>query len=145
MFHLTPVSANAKMGPIPVSTSGAATCPLSCPLRGNGCYAELGKIAIHWRKISAGARGYSWDAFLDKVRALPRGQLWRHNQAGDLPGTGDTLDVPALLELVAANKGRRGFTYTQAFGDPARGTIRSHRQLGRFYDQSFGKQSRPRG
>lgn len=36
------------------------------------------------------------------------------NQAGDLPGTGDTLDTIALGQLVAANKyhGLKGFTYT---------------------------------
>jgi hypothetical protein len=41
-----------------------------------------------------------------------KGQLWRHNQAGDLIGEGDSLDVQALALLVKANKGKRGFTYT---------------------------------
>jgi hypothetical protein len=43
---------------------------------------------------------------------LPAGTLWRHNQAGDLAGTGDTIDVAALASLVSANVGKRGFTYT---------------------------------
>lgn len=34
------------------------------------------------------------------------------NAAGDLPGNGDCLDTVALGQLVQANKGRRGFTYT---------------------------------
>jgi hypothetical protein len=38
--------------------------------------------------------------------------LWRHNQGGDLAGEGDSLDVKALTELVSANMGKRGFTYT---------------------------------
>jgi hypothetical protein len=38
--------------------------------------------------------------------------LWRMNQAGDLPGPGAAIDVPALARLVKANRGRRGFTYT---------------------------------
>jgi hypothetical protein len=45
-------------------------------------------------------------------RVLPDGQLWRHNQAGDLPGDGRTVDPVALGELVAANRGKRGFTYS---------------------------------
>jgi hypothetical protein len=53
-----------------------------------------------------------WADFLLQVRALPKGQLWRHNQAGDLPGQGDEIDAAALADLVAANRGRRGFTYT---------------------------------
>jgi hypothetical protein len=38
--------------------------------------------------------------------------LWRHNQAGDLPGKGNDIDAGKLLELAAAQSGRRGFTYT---------------------------------
>jgi len=38
--------------------------------------------------------------------------LWRHNEAGDLPGEGDDIDVPKLRALVQANRGKRGFTYT---------------------------------
>jgi hypothetical protein len=111
-IHLTAVSANAKTGPIPVSTSSADTCPTSCALRGNGCYAESGNLAIHWKHVSNGARGADLATFARSIQALPAGQLWRHNQAGDLPGQGDTIDHGALGELVRANKGRRGFTYT---------------------------------
>jgi hypothetical protein len=69
-------------------------------------------LAIHWRKVTNGLSGDSYGAFLDKVSRLIKGQLWRHNQAGDLIGEGDTLDVQALALLVKANKGKRGFTYT---------------------------------
>ena len=47
-----------------------------------------------------------------EIRALPEGTVWRHNQAGDLPGDSNTIDRAALRELVSANRGRRGFTYT---------------------------------
>jgi hypothetical protein len=103
-------SENRKTGPIPVSISESSTCPPACPLRGNGCYAELGNTAIHWRRVPE--RGLEWPAFLAAVAALPDGQLWRHNEAGDLPGEGNYLDREMLAELVAANTGRRGFTYT---------------------------------
>jgi hypothetical protein len=46
------------------------------------------------------------------IAALPDGQLWRHNQAGDLPQVDGTVDAVKLGQLVAANAGRRGFTYS---------------------------------
>lgn len=111
--HLTLVSRNVKTGPIPVSTTTAESCPTSCPFNsGNGCYAASGPLAIHWKKVSNAMAGDSYGAFLDKIARLPKGQLFRHNQAGDLVGKGDSLDIPALQALVQANKGRRGFTYT---------------------------------
>ena len=109
--HLTPKSANAKTGPIPVSTTTRATCPLDCAMR-DGCYAASGPLALHWSAVSSGARGTDWQTFVGAVAALPDGQLWRHNQAGDLPGDGHTVDPIALGELVRANQNRRGFTYT---------------------------------
>lgn len=111
--HLTMKSHNEKTGPIPVSTTTAKTCPASCPFqKRNGCYAEGGPLAIHWRKVTEGELGTDWETFCGKVAALPEGQLWRHNQAGDLPGEGDAIDAALLGDLVMANVGRRGFTYT---------------------------------
>lgn len=109
--HLSPVSSNAKTGPIPVSTTSKATCPVDCAMRA-GCYADSGPLALHWRAVSDGARGTDWQTFVRTIEQLPDGQLWRHNQAGDLPGDGHTVDPVALGELVRANIGRRGFTYT---------------------------------
>lgn len=109
--HLSPKSANVKTGPIPVSTSERATCPADCAMRAE-CYAAAGPLALHWAAVSAGQRGQLWPDFVAAVAALPAGQLWRHNQAGDLPGDGRTVDPAALGQLVAANAGRRGFTYS---------------------------------
>lgn len=108
---LTRVSKNVKTGPIPVSTSDASTCPPTCE-QFDTCYAKFGSTSIHWDKVNAGERGMDWDSFCDEVSRLPRKQFWRHNQAGDLPGDGRIIDAGALALLVAANKGRRGFTYT---------------------------------
>ena len=115
--HLSRVSSNAKTGPIPVSTTSANTCPDSCPLKAKGCYAKGGPSAIHWRKVTNGERGKQWAAFCDDIKALPRGQLWRHNQSGDLPGSVNTIDHLMLRQLIKANKGKRGFTYTHYLPD----------------------------
>lgn len=109
--HLTLKSANVKTGPIPVSTTEKASCP-ACPFKGNGCYAESGPLALHWSAVSAGLRGTDWADFVATVSGFDEGQFWRHNQAGDLPGAGDSIDAVMLEQLVAANEGRRGFTYT---------------------------------
>ena len=109
--HLTMKSANAKTGPIPVSTTERDSCPADCNMR-DACYAASGPLALHWNAVSAGARGTDWPTFTQTISQLPAGQLWRHNQAGDLPQTGGTIDAVKLGQLVAANAGRRGFTYS---------------------------------
>lgn len=114
--HLSLVSGNAKTGPIPISTTSAKSCPASCPFnRGGGCYAGSGPLALHWRKVTARERGMDWARFCAQVAALPAGQLWRANQAGDLPGVGERINRSELRQLVRANRGRRGFTYTHKY------------------------------
>lgn len=110
--HLTLKSANAKTGPIPVSTSSGETCPEACPFKSKGCYAKGGPLALHWSKVTSGERGIDWPAFIREVRNFPAGQLWRHNQAGDLPGIGNAIDAVKLRQLAKANEGKRGFTYS---------------------------------
>jgi hypothetical protein len=52
------------------------------------------------------------DVLCETIESFPNGQLWRHNQAGDLPGVDGTIDADALSRIVSANRGKRGFTYT---------------------------------
>jgi hypothetical protein len=110
-IHLTRESGNTKTGPIPVTTSSRSTCPSTCSFKGAGCYAENFPLSLHWDKVTAG-KGLSWDDFIDEVSRMKKGQLWRHNQAGDLAGQDDVIDAAKLRQLVEANQGRRGFTYT---------------------------------
>ena len=117
---LTLKSANKKTGNIPVSTTTAKTCPTTCPFNNSnagGCYADSGPLAIHWRKVTSLERGMSFDLFLKQIESLPADQIWRHNQAGDLPGNGEKLDSTACNDLSKSNKGKKGFTYTHY--DPA--------------------------
>ena len=118
-YHFTRVSGNSKTGPIPVTTSSKSTCPASCPLMDNGCYADNGHLALHWRRVSDGSRGCTLDALCDKLRQLPRHQLWRWAQAGDLPGDGTLIDGAAMEQLTHANRNRQGFGFTHY--DPAKG------------------------
>lgn len=115
---LTLKSSNAKVGPIPVSLTSNDSCPTYCGMR-EGCYAMSGPVSMHWRAVSNGVRGVDWDSFCEQVSALPEEQIWRHNQAGDLPQRDGLIDRDKLAALVEANAGRRGFTYTHH--DPLRG------------------------
>ena len=109
--HITMKSANVKTGPIPVSTTTRDSCPADCQMKSE-CYAASGPLALHWAAVSAGQRGTDWPTFTATIAQLPDGQLWRHNQAGDLPQQNGTVDPVKLGQLVAANSGRRGFTYS---------------------------------
>ena len=109
---LTPISSNRKTGPMPVSYSTREWCPDDCPLKKHGCYAKHGHTGIHWRKVTAGERGTDWDTFVSKVRHLPKGGIWRHNVAGDLPAKDGVIDSDMVRQLIKANTGKGGFTYT---------------------------------
>tara|TARA_Y100000310_G_scaffold317349_1_gene370143 strand:- start:640 stop:1203 length:564 start_codon:yes stop_codon:yes gene_type:complete len=80
-------------------------------LRDAGCYAESGPLQWHWDKIGT-VRGDNWETFCKLIEALPNNQLWRHNQAGDLPGEEDAIDAKLLRRLIKANRHKSGFTYT---------------------------------
>src|SRR6202007_990125 len=117
--HFIPVSQNAKTGPIPVSIIERASCWPGCALYENGCYAETGALAMHWRSVSRGLAGGSWSEFCAKVAALRPGRLWRYAQAGDLPGYDAAIDAELLNELVTANSGKNAiaFTHKPVLGD----------------------------
>jgi hypothetical protein len=117
LFHITPKSANEKTGALVVTTSARATCWDGCAFFLSGCYALGGPLGLHWAAVSKGERGQIWPDFLrDLAAALARNpaKIWRHNQAGDLPGDGARIDRTALLQLarVSRDSGRVGFTYT---------------------------------
>lgn len=107
--QLTLNSGNSKTGKIPVSMTEAKSCPNSCPLK-KTCYAKSGYIRLHWDRLSK--KDVKWSDFLKQIRELPDNQLWRHNSAGDLPGVNESIHSQRLRELVKANTGKRGFTYT---------------------------------
>jgi hypothetical protein len=89
-YSLTRKSSNKKTGPIPVSTTSADTCPAACPFKGAGMLCgRLSRSKWRWDEVTRGERGGTLEAFCADVAALPAGQFWRHNQAGDLPGDGE--------------------------------------------------------
>ena len=111
--HLTKKSSNSKVGPIPVSTTSFSSCPDACPLKESGCYASEGfHLNMHWKKVTEGKRGTDFDSFIEQIKKLPENTPWRHNQAGDLSGKGNEINVDHLEKLTEANGSRNGWTYT---------------------------------
>lgn len=126
-------SRNRKVGGWSTRTD-ESSCSPTCPFKGHGCYAEFGPLAWAWRKMSG---ALEWSDFCQWVASLPAGTVWRHNDAGDLPHTGGTIDREACLELARENMGRRGYTYTHhnVWGDTLqarknRNTLRKLRRMG---------------
>lgn len=124
-FLITLRSGNKKTGPIMVVTSPRSTCPKECPFMKSGCYANAGPLGLLWTTLDKGEADFtaklptganlkihSLDSLIAAVKAQPVDALWRMNQAGDLPGEGSEIDTKTLAEIVTANEGRRGFTYT---------------------------------
>ena len=114
MYSLIQHSQASKLGGMPASYSPISDCNPDCPLMSGGCFALHGHVAIHWLKVSIWERGVSFWQFCRQVKALPRGIVWRHNIAGDLPRTGRTKRICKFraTKLMKANKGKKGYTYT---------------------------------
>lgn len=133
-YHITFESNNKKTGNIIVITSSRDTCPNACPFKGNGCYAELGPLAMHWNRISTGQMGCSFEKLIERLKSFPKEReekllkrikdinivkklmskklpirLW---QAGDLPGENNKIDFSQVKQLVAALKPFNAFGYT---------------------------------
>ena len=110
-FQFIASSSNKKTGPMPTTYTSRDSCPPSCPHYLTSCYAEAGfHTRMIWNKVPE--RGLDLAGLVEKIKALPTGQIWRANVAGDLPGEGETVDAYALGQIVKANRGRKGFTYT---------------------------------
>jgi len=106
-------SSNSKTGSIPVTNSDRHSCPDSCKLKDNGCYASAGYYTrLNWDKVTCGDRGGNWDSLCKSIASLKPGTLWRHNVSGDLPHNNQLIDDRKLYKLIAANRGKNGFTYT---------------------------------
>ena len=126
-IRLTEISNNKKVGKIPTTTTERASCPDSCELK-KICYAQRGKTRMIWEEVERGINTRwgskfenDWLVIIKKIARFPTGQLWRHNQAGDLPNRGadnETIDPVKLGQLVKANRNKNGYTYTHKPATP---------------------------
>ncbi len=85
-------SKNAKVGDVAATYAPISqTCPVSCPLRDNGCYAQSGNVGFKVRRTeeySAGMNGdtvatLEGDEIADMALHAPRGHALRIHVSGD--------------------------------------------------------------
>lgn len=120
-------SSNRKTGAMPVTYNERKSCPPSCPHYEDDCYAEDFHTSLAWNRAPKGATLPQLTKF---IRNMDDGQIWRHAVAGDLWGKGEEVDAYALGEVVKANMGRKGFTYTHKKSPEAIKWIRHANQWG---------------
>lgn len=109
-YQFTKMSANIKTGPLPTTITQKASCPSNCSLRGNGCYAENFPLRLHWDRIDS--KGLNIKDLCSLISKIPKKSLWRHNVAGDLAHNDQKICSDTLDAIIAANRNKRGFTYT---------------------------------
>lgn len=129
-FKFLSITTNIKTGPIPVVYSQKNSCPSVCPLKKHGCYAEMGHINIFWSRLNK--IGLSFGELLSKIKDLPALTFWRYGVAGDLPGIGNRINILQLKQLIAANEGKRAFSYTHKpvlFGQASKKIILLNRKI----------------
>ncbi len=102
-----------------------ASCPKSCPLMGEGCYAQLGPVGIHTARLDIEAQGFTplqaaraeAKAIDDSYKggAVPTGRDMRLHVAGD----SRTLAGTRLINNAVARWKQRGggdcWSYTHAW------------------------------
>jgi hypothetical protein len=104
-------SGNTKLGRIPCVTVEQSTCWRGCALW-EKCYAFGGRVRMNWDKVTSHTWGSAWAEVVRKIAALPRWQPWRYAVAGDLPGANARINAREFKQLVKANGGKPGWTYT---------------------------------
>ena len=92
LFKLSKSRANRKTGSEVYTTySKRETCPKSCALMGNGCYAERFPTRWQWNFPNY----QDLKTFTSQLRALPARSKLRLNVAGDLPQSNKALEAIA--------------------------------------------------
>ena len=105
-------SQNSKTGNISQTYSTPNTCPLRCPFKNNGCYAENFYTKMVWKKTEKfGADPKELKEIIQKSKH--HSSIIRHNIAGDIaiPCT-NNIDAKLVNILCDAYKNCNAYTYT---------------------------------
>lgn len=123
---VTEQSANSKTGKVSATYAAQQTCPSSCPLRGQGCYAEGGMVGMQTRRLNASRQAKR--ATMEEL-AMAEAKGIR-KLTGRLPlrihvvGDATTNQAATILGLAAgehrAKHGQPVWTYTHAWRSVSR-------------------------
>jgi hypothetical protein len=110
-------SENAKVGRASATYASQATCPPSCPLLGNGCYAEKSFTGITTRRLGQ-SPSTPHQLAIDEAKAIDTltGQLdLRVHVVGDCPTESGARTIGQAMRRHEAKHGRSAWTYTHAW------------------------------
>lgn len=113
LTHVVKQSSNAKLGNMAATYRTVASCPTTCPLMNNGCYAS-GRIFHIAKKY--GVEDYS--NVTDLTKTLPRGGALRLNVSGDFLLEDETPDfgyIRAVNEVALLRPDVSLWSYTHAW------------------------------
>lgn len=120
-------SENRKLGMMAATYATQASCPASCPLFNNGCYAEQNLVGIQTRRLNRNAPAAATPeeiaiAEAEAIDALPvvRGNPLRIHVVGDCSTEGAARIVAAAAERYMARGGGPAYAYTHAWRDVPR-------------------------
>jgi len=113
------VSLNDKIGPVSTTYTTQESCDSSCPHYGNGCYAEVGMVAIHGRKLNNAYNGQTPETIaIEEAKAISglSGNLdLRVHTVGDCKTPEAARIVSEAMRSHRKKAGRKAWTYTHAW------------------------------
>jgi hypothetical protein len=114
---VTAVSANRKTGACATTAVSQESCPLDCPFRGNGCYAEYGPQGIITRRLNASLDPVVALALEEarRIDALPADRPLRVHVVGDCATAESATLVGAAMVRYATRGQTFAWTYTHAW------------------------------
>lgn len=117
------VSHNAKVGIVAATYAAQTSCPATCPLRGAGCYAESGPMALHTGRLNRANRSAIQVARDEAmaIDALKSGLPLRLHVVGDCRTKATARIVSGAAARYIKRTGARAvWTYTHAWRDVPR-------------------------
>lgn len=122
-YNITEVSGNQKTGPIITTRHPQASCPVTCPFLGNGCYAENFPLSKHWRDDLT--RGMTFETYIERLHRLidyrnrsGQSSMVRLVEAGDI-GNGVELSPQAVHLAEAVSRASTVIWYSHYHPTPA--------------------------
>lgn len=117
-YNFVEASTNKKMLGLPLVQSPRRTCWRGCPFIGQ-CYGEQWPLGSIWNMVEE--RGEPLAKVCQRIHGLPPRSRWRWGDVGDVPGCGGHISRRAIEQIVLANLGKYGWSYSHkpVLGDGA--------------------------
>lgn len=122
------VTHNRKTGVTSATYAPLATCPDTCPLKNNGCYAQNNPLSMHVRKCDNAAAGLTPVEIAREearaIRALKGTLPLRLHVSGDFKDTESAAIVDAAAGEYTKKHGQPVWTYTHTWRSIPRATFK---------------------